>query len=406
MYYLIIILVIVLSILFLKYQTNTNNKKTESFINTTYNNQLIKMSKKPFIWIYIEETYNSRDWKTFYSRLSKGNTPSYIWLCLYSVYLNCFQDFNIILLNPDNIQQYLPELNIKMDTDSTIELTKRKQYMSVCLLEKYGGIYMESNIIVMKNLIEIYNKLQNFDFIGFPCSLEYYKCYGKEIKPSMDIMISRKNNILMKLCKEELQRMIYSYNYTSYNFNHYGNCVLLKYLDDSINKFNMKYFQLATEYSGITDYNNKIINTENLLSKNRTVFLSEKNTYIFVINKYEITNNFKYNWFDRFSIDQIIGSNLWINYLFSKSFKTDNKYYYSPIFENCNYDIDNCDCNINFGRFNCKPSNTISINQYEQLKEYNLPPKNKINLINMLQNCNYFSTPPWLTVYNSSTKNN
>ena len=92
MYYLIIILVIVLSILFLKYQTNTNNKKTESFINTTYNNQLIKMSKKPFIWIYIEETYNSRDWKTFYSRLSKGNTPSYIWLCLYSVYLNCFQD--------------------------------------------------------------------------------------------------------------------------------------------------------------------------------------------------------------------------------------------------------------------------------------------------------------------------
>jgi hypothetical protein len=406
MYYLIIILVIVLFILFLKYQTNQSNKKTESFINNSYYNQMVQISKKPFIWIYIEETYNSRDWKNFYSRLVKGNTPSYIWLCLYSVYLNCFKDFNIILLNPKNIYEYLPELNIKMDSDSTIELSKRKQYISFCLLEKYGGIYLESNVIVMKNLIDVYNKIVDFDFIGFPCALEYYKCYGNEIKPSTDVMISRKNNILMKLCKQELYKMVHSYNYTSYNFNHYGNCVLLKYLEDSINKFGMRYLQLSTEYNGVSDYNNKIITSENLLSKNETIFLSESNVYLFVINKEEITKNFKYNWFDRFSIDQIIASNLWINKLFSKSFKFDNKYYYLPIFEDCNYESKNCNCDISFGRFNCKSSNTLSLNEYDKIKEYDLPPKNKINLINMLQNCNYFSTPPWLTVYNSSTQNN
>ena len=258
----------------------------------------------------------------------------------------------------------------------------------------------------MKNLIDIYNKIVDFDFIGFPCALEYYKCYGKEIKPSSHVMISRKNNILMKLCKDELSKMIYSYNYTSYNFNNYGNCVLLKYLDDSINKFGMKYLQLSIEYNGITDYNNKIITSENLLSKNETNFLKENNVYLYFINRDEITKNFKYNWFDRFSIDQIIGSNLWINKLFSKSFKFDNKYYYLPIFEDCNYQSENCNCDISFGRFNCTPSNTISLNDYDKIKEYNLPPKNKVNLINMLQNCNYFSTPPWLTIYNSSTKNN
>ena len=80
----------------------------------------------------------------------------------------------------------------------------------------------------------------------------------------------------------------------------------------------MKYLQLSPEYNGITDYNNKIINTENLLSKNRTIFLSEDKVYVYIINKEEITQNFKYNWFNRFSIDQIIGSNLWINYLFTK----------------------------------------------------------------------------------------
>ena len=91
-----------------KYQTNSNNKKIESFLDKTYKKKMIEISNKPFIWIYIEDTFNSRDWNSFYSRLTKGNTPSYIWLCLYSIYVNCFKDFNIMLLNTDNIYQYLP----------------------------------------------------------------------------------------------------------------------------------------------------------------------------------------------------------------------------------------------------------------------------------------------------------
>ena len=136
MYYLVLI-AIVLLVLFIKYKTKIINNKIESFLNTTYNNQMVKISRKPFLWVYIEDTINSREWEDFYSRLKEGNTPSYIWLCLYSIYVNCFKDFNIILLNPKNIYEYLPDLNIKMGVDSTIELKKRKQYISFCLLEKY-----------------------------------------------------------------------------------------------------------------------------------------------------------------------------------------------------------------------------------------------------------------------------
>ena len=405
MYYFILVVIILSYILFIKYQTNSNNKKIESFLDKTYKKKMIEISNKPFIWIYIEDTFNSRDWNSFYSRLTKGNTPSYIWLCLYSIYVNCFKDFNIMLLNPDNIYQYLPDLDIKMDTESTIDLKKRKQYISFCLLEKYGGIYIEPNVIIMKNLIEIYNQLRNYDFVGFSCPLEYYKCYGKEIKPSTEIMISRKNSIITKLCKQELYKMVKSYNYSSYSFNHYGSCVLWKYLKDSIINYNMKYLQLSPEYNGTIDYNNKIITTENLLSKNRTFLLSEEKSYIFIINKDEISKNFKYNWFNRFNIDQILTSNLWINYLFTKSLKIDDKYYI-PIFNNCNYKEKNCNCDINFGKFTCKPPDIISINEYEKFKEFDIPPKNNVDLISMLHNCNYFSTPPWLKFYNSSTINN
>ena len=136
------------------------------------------------------------------------------------------------------------------------------------------------------------------------------------------------------------------------------------------------------------------------------MLLSEEKMYIFIINQEEINKNFKYNWFNRFSIDQIFSSNLWINYLFKKALNFNNNYYYTSIFDNCNYDSKNCNCDINFGRFNCKPSDIIDINEYEKVKSYKMPPESNINLLNMLQNCNYFSTPPWISVYNSSSLTN
>lgn len=359
MYYLIFIVLMLIVILFLKHQTKLNNDETEKFINRTHTRNMKELSKKPFIWIYIEENINSKNWDDFYSRLKKGNISNYIWLCIYSVYVNCFKDFNIILLNSDNIYQYLPKLKINMDFNSTIDLKKRKQYISFCLLETYGGIYIESNVIVMKNLIDVYNQTDKYDFIGFACPLKYYKSYEKEITPTMDIMISRKNSIVTRLCKIELNKIINSFNYTSYNFNNYGDCVLQKYLKLSIDNYKLNFLQLSPDYNGILDNNKKIINTEYLLSKNKIKFLNEEKVHVFIINKNEITQNFKYNWFDRFSIEQILKSNLWINYLIKKS---------------------------------------IKIKDFTNLKESDIINNGTINLSSMLNNCYYFNHPIWLKV--------
>ena len=40
----------------------------------------------------------------------------------------------------------------------------------IMLLKKYGGLYLDSDIIVLKDPIDIINKLECYDFVGFGCT--------------------------------------------------------------------------------------------------------------------------------------------------------------------------------------------------------------------------------------------
>jgi hypothetical protein len=64
------------------------------------------------------------------------------------------------------------------------------------LLYKYGGIYLDADIIILKNIKYLLKKLDKYDYIGFGCT--GYVCFDGYGKPSNWMMISRPNTILMK----------------------------------------------------------------------------------------------------------------------------------------------------------------------------------------------------------------
>jgi len=413
----ILIFIIVGYILWIKYQSKNKKIEIENFLNTNRQKQFKINRNKPIIWIYHElEKPNSRKWDSFGSQLDLGNTPSYIWLCIYSVYVNCFKDFNIIILNSNTIYQYLPHLNIKIGPYSTISLDKRKEYISCCLLEKYGGIYLEPSIIIMKNLYPLYQNYiisQNYDFVGFSYGNDYIIGgirENQQLKPSMKVMMSSKNTLLMRYCKKELHQLITSFNKTSYQFNQYQLCVLWTQLNKLKNQ--EKYMILSPSYNGTRDKQNKLITIDNFLSKNKTELLNQDDLYLVILPEEPLYQNIKYNWFIRYSISQIIESNLWIKDLFTQSLNLENKYNYTPPVDKvCSYHLqENCNCGIDFGRLKCHQpkyfyDKIIQLNEYEPISQYNMPPINEKELRNMLYQCNYFSTPPWLQVYNNSTPN-
>ena len=125
-----------------------------SFTNSNHylknNNKLKNNSKIPLcltnnkqnIWIYIEKTYNSLYWPSFGSRLTLNNVETYIQLCIKTIKLHCEKDFNINIIHPDNINNYIPDLKIDMTPNSKKPLNKRIDYISFNLLYLYGGIWM------------------------------------------------------------------------------------------------------------------------------------------------------------------------------------------------------------------------------------------------------------------------
>lgn len=170
-----------------------NIQNLEQFSDNTNSN--INLNNKN-IWMY---------WET-----KKGSKkPEYLDLCLDTIKKHC----KVTLLNEKTVHHYLPELKdrniIKHDLDNICTLPQKADYIRLLLLKKYGGIWLDSDIIVFKPLDKLFEKLQINDFIGFGC--HHGKCetntrgYGK---PANWVFGSQKNGVLISNCVEKATNII------------------------------------------------------------------------------------------------------------------------------------------------------------------------------------------------------
>jgi cellulose synthase/poly-beta-1,6-N-acetylglucosamine synthase-like glycosyltransferase len=127
-------------------------------INNSHNDN--PMGEK-VIWMY---------WETLPGKIK----PGYIDLCMESVKFNCGKCFEVIVLDNNTILDYLPDLR---DLDlSFLELPQRVDYYRYSLLEQYGGVWIDADILVLKCICPFYNKLKKHDYVGFGCGHEYDIC--------------------------------------------------------------------------------------------------------------------------------------------------------------------------------------------------------------------------------------
>ena len=112
---------------------------------------------KPIIWLYWEN--------------KPGNTmPVYLDLCIDTIKYHCVKDFRIILLNEKTVYDYLP--NLRKDLNKLL-IAQKSDYIRIKLLYEYGGVWLDTDTIVMRNLAPIMKKLENYDFVGFGCTGMY-----------------------------------------------------------------------------------------------------------------------------------------------------------------------------------------------------------------------------------------
>ena len=201
--YSIIIIIIIIIFYFILNYTGDQEESFSNFDEPTDNNIINKTDElkgTKVIWAY---------WETKPGK----KKPGYIDLCLNSIKHNCGKCFKIIILDEKTIYDYLPEMR---DFDlSKLELPQKVDYYRYCLLEKYGGVWLDADILVIKCICPFYNKLKNSDYVGFGCGYDQNICsntlYGYS-KPLNWFMISKPGTPFIKCVKGNAERKIMEAN--------------------------------------------------------------------------------------------------------------------------------------------------------------------------------------------------
>jgi len=219
------------------------------FNNLLNNEKFSNIQKKDkIIWTY---------WET----LPGKKKPGYIDLCINSIKFNCEKCFDIIVLNENSIYNYLPEIK---DIDfSKLNLPQKVDYYRYSLLEKYGGVWIDADILVIKCICPFYKKLENYDYVGFGCGYEQNICsktlYGYS-RPLNWFMISKKNTPFIKCVKESAYNKILKTNKNNKKLPYHDIGKVI--LNDCYNKLkdNWSYFHVPSKCQEFDTKGNKLNN--------------------------------------------------------------------------------------------------------------------------------------------------
>ena len=110
-------------------------------------------SRRPPLWLYHDLSHH------------QWHRPEYQNVCLETVQRHCAHSFRIVQLDRYTIYKYIPDLR----TDVWIKCSpsQRVDLMRWELLSRYGGLFLDADVLVMRDLAPLMQKLNTHDFVAF-----------------------------------------------------------------------------------------------------------------------------------------------------------------------------------------------------------------------------------------------
>lgn len=243
--------------------------------------------KKPYLFWYWE-----------------GKEKKYINLCFETVKKNCSKSFDIIKLNDITIHEWLPDLKKYEKNFEKLMIAQKVDIYRIMLLEKYGGLYIDADILVLKNPFEIIKKLDKYEFVGFGCT--GIKCKYGNGKPSNAIMASRQHTNMMKnILNEQLNEIKNKDNFGYFDL---GKYIIWKYIE--------KYYHYENKYDGTRDkYGNWITNTQ--IFSDETIEYDDINNMLFL----EMYNSNSTYDIDNMTYDELINGKTNFSWFYNLAMK-------------------------------------------------------------------------------------
>lgn len=149
-----------------------------------------KLNKNfPRIWLY---------WESLPGR----TVPDYIKLCWLTIVKNNIKDFEIICLDQYSTLTYLEDLN--KDCFLFEYIANKTEYIRFKLLNKFGGIYLDSDFICFRSFKPIMEKIKKVNFV---CT-GYFDIQKQKIFPLLGFVGSTPKNNLTELMVNDIEKYI------------------------------------------------------------------------------------------------------------------------------------------------------------------------------------------------------
>ena len=111
---------------------------------------------RPKLWIHSKYEYNSRKWKSFYSRSSYDLNQPYLHLTIKSIINHCGDDFNVCLIDDETFSKLIPGWDADLSKMCDPIKSHIREIGMGQLLYYYGGMVVPNSFVCCKNLIDLY----------------------------------------------------------------------------------------------------------------------------------------------------------------------------------------------------------------------------------------------------------
>lgn len=147
---------------------------------------------------------------------SDEEIPAYLELCKKTWYKN-MPDCEIHILNYDNLRDYIGN-TYNLELLKKIPLPMQSDLISVAILEKFGGLFLDIDCIVTHNIFEIFDSISTKKLIAFG---NIYK----EIHLAV-LYCRSPNNRMLKEWRLESQKKLLNEIPEKLNWNYFGNSII------------------------------------------------------------------------------------------------------------------------------------------------------------------------------------
>ena len=264
---------------------------------------LEKNSKKK-IFIHIPYEKNERNWDNFYSRSSNKLNIDLCSICIKSVIYHCYNKYDIILYNNNNVRDLIKEQNEKdlcniknPNILSGVDLLQWENYCKSKILYKFGGIVMEPYFF-------FYNCPK--ENILFSNDLKILHHTNEGLSSSENILIPSINYFISSPRKNETLKLHIMYlEYICVHYYSLDN----KHFDKTFEKlYNLSSYN--PKQMGILDIHKNPVQTRDLLSKKEIIF--DPTAFCLFINIPFLKKYTQYSWILKMNESQIKDSKTFI----------------------------------------------------------------------------------------------